>query len=233
VEPTVESHDSIATALIGLVKQIKALRYYPPHHPALQAAARESLKGFQPLLGEHPLCLTVRKDGFLVGEQPLAKTYQVLGQLAMFCFARRIQYLTVLTDLSAADLHRFVSCLLLDPQEIVSKGGMQTVLEHAGVTTIWINEQDLDVILERKRQLEAHPPEADLGTLAANSKSDKMTPGQTQRLELEKLLKLIEQEQDDQRFRQRLQELIPLLRLNGMSIETVPMRKNGLDIPIS
>jgi len=41
-----------------------------------------------------------------------------------------------------------------------------------------------------------------------------MTPGQTQRLELEKLLKLIEQEQDDQRFRQRLQELIPLLRLN-------------------
>jgi len=27
--------------------------------------------------------------------------------------------------------------------------------------------------------------------------------------------------------------MIPLLRLNGMSIETVPMRKNGLDIPIS
>jgi HEAT repeat protein len=214
LEPATDLHAKIATALIGLVKQIKALRYYPPRHPALQAAAEESLRGFQPLIGEQHLCLTVRKEGFLVGDQPLIKTYQVLGNLAMFCFARRIQYLTILPDLSAADLHRFVCCLLLDHQEIVAQGGMQVMLERARVTTIWVNEQDLSVILERKQRLEALPPGVDPGTLPENKKLSQMTPAQIQKLELEKLLKSLEQAHDDQRFRHRLQELIPLIRLN-------------------
>jgi len=215
VQPGTERHTQIAIALIGLVKQIKALRYYPPRHPALQAAAEESLRGFQPLLqdGRH-LSLTVRKEGFLLDDQPLANPYKVLGQLATFCFARRLQFLTILPDLSAADLHRFVRCLILDPQDVLKQGGIQAVLERARITTIWVNEQDLDTILERKKKLEELPPEADLATAQAEQKASSLTPAQLQALDLEKLLKQLEQEQDDQRFRYRLQELIPLLRLN-------------------
>jgi HEAT repeat protein len=213
VQPGTDHHTQISFALIGLVKQIKALRYYPPRHPALKAAAEESLKGFRPLFREsQPLCLTVRKEGFLLGEQPLTKTYQVLGQLATFCFARRIQYLTILPDLSAADLHRFVSSLNLEPHEILSQGGIQAVLERSRITTIWVNEQDLAIILERKKRLEEMPPEA--AASAQIEQKSTLTQAQLQALDLEKLLKLLEQEPDDQRFRNRLQELIPLLRLN-------------------
>jgi len=215
VQPNSDLHPQIATALTGLVKQIKALRYYPPRHPALQAAAAESLKGFQPLLqGGEPLALTVRREGFLLGDQLVAKTHQVLGQLATFCFARRIQYLTVLPDLSAGDLHRFVHSLTIDPQEIHSRGGIQAVLEQARITTIWVNETDLDIILARKQKLEELPPENDVSDAQGDGAPARVSPAQAQALDLERLIKQLEQERDDQRFRHQLQELIPLLRLN-------------------
>ena len=208
-------HSQIATALIWLVKQIKALRYYPPGHPALRAAAEESLRGFQPLLeNSRHLSLTVRKDGFLLGDQPVVSNQQVLGQLATFCFARRIQSLTVLPDLSVADLHRFVHTLALPPQEIHAQGGMPAILERARVTTIWVNELDLATILERKQRLEEQPPENTDGTIEKEQPPSHLTAAQLQALELEKLLRMLEQAQDDQRFRRLLQELIPLLRLN-------------------
>lgn len=215
MQPETDFHSQIALALTGLVKQIKALRYYPPRHPALQAAAVESLRGFQPLLeNDRHLSLTVRKEGFLFDGQPVAKTNQVLTQLATFCFARRIQFLTVLPDLSAEDLHRFVHSLILDPQEIHTQGGIQAVFERARITTIWVNEQDLDAILERRKKIEELPPETDAAVAQAEQQTANLTPAQQQALDLEKLLKLLEGEADDQRFRTRLQELIPLLRLN-------------------
>jgi len=215
VPPNSDTHPQIAIALTGLVKQIKALRYYPPRHPALQAAAAESLKGFQPLLlGGEPLALTVRREGFLLGEQPVAKTHQVLAQLATFCFARRIQYLTILPDLNASDLHRFVHCLIIDPQEIHQRGGIQKVLEQARITTIWVNETDLAAILARRQKLEELPPEGDVSEIEGEGPKARLTPAQAQALDLERLIKQLEQERDDQRFRHQLQELIPLLRLN-------------------
>jgi len=215
VQPSNERHAQIATALTGLVKQIKALRYYPPRHPALQAAATESLKGFQPLLqGGEPLSLTVRREGFLLGDQPIAKTHQVLGQLATFCFARRVRYLTILPDLNAGDLHRFVHSLTVDPQEIHSRGGIQAVLEQARISTIWVNETDLTVILARKQKMEELPPEVDSAETQGEKAQSKLTPAQKQALDLDRLIKMLEQERDDQRFRHQLQELIPLLRLN-------------------
>lgn len=218
MQPDTDLHAQISLALTGLVKQIKALRYYPPRHPALQAAAEESLRGFRPLLeGSRPLALTVRKEGFLVGERPL-KSHQVLAQLATFCFARRIQALTILPDLSAADLHRFVQCLILDPQEIHAGGGIQAVLERSRITTVWVNETDLAAILQRRKQVEALPPPEETAAEGAESGPqaglEAARSAKAQTLDLEKLLKQIEQERDDQRFRYQLQELIPLLRLN-------------------
>jgi len=204
----------IAKALTCLVKQIKALRYYPPGHPALRAAAEESLRGFRPLLDDgHHLSLTVHKEGFLVGDQPLGKTIQVLGQLATFCFARRVQSLVILPDLSAADLHRFVQHLNLLPQDIHALGGLPVALERARVTTIWANELDLTTILERKRHLEALPPDSDTGAFEEQPPPP-LSPAELQARELDHLLRKLEQVADEQQYHRLLQELIPLIRIN-------------------
>ena len=213
MQATSDLHIQIASALTGVVKQIKAIRYYPPKHPALQAAAEECLRGFRPLLasGSH-FALVVRKEGFLFDDSPVAKGNQVLVQLANFCFARRIQYLTFLADLNSRDLNHFVHYLILDPQTIQKNGGIQAILEKARVITIWANIHDLDSILERREELEQRPePESDPTAILAEG--DESAQSQGESISLEELLSLMEKEKDDGRFRHHLQELIPLLRL--------------------
>ena len=204
----------ITHALTGLIKQIKAVRYYPPRHPALQAAARQSLKGIAPLLEDsRHFSLTIRKEAFLFDGQPVAKSQQLLAQFATFCFARRVQYLTLLPELRAEELNQFIQFLVMDPQEIQRLGGLQSLLERAHLTNIWINEQDLDTILEKKQKIEAQPApdEAKIASMLAQE----MPPQpEADARNLKTVLKKLQQERDDQKFWQLLQELIPLLRLN-------------------
>lgn len=211
-----ELHSRIATALTGVIKQIKAIRYYPSKHPALKATAEESLRSFAPILasGNH-LSLTVRKEGFLFDDSPVTKTNPVLVQLANFCFARRIQHLTFLSDLNSSDLHHFVHYLLLDPQVIQKQGGIQAILEKARLTTIWANMRDLDEILERREEIEELPEDPDFDPAAVLSEGDEAEEGQAQAdaMDMENLLAKMEQGQDDANFQRSLQELIPLLRL--------------------
>lgn len=211
-----ELHNLIATALTGVVKQIKAIRYYPPKHPALKATAEESLRSFAPILaGGNHLSLTVRKEGFLFDDSPVAKTNQVIVQLANFCFARRIQHLTFLADLNSSDLHHFVHYLLLDPQIIQKQGGIQTILEKARLTTIWTNVRDLDEILQRREEIEELPEEPDFDPAAVLTEDNGVDENQSQAdvMDLETLLTKMEQEQDDERFQRSTNELIPRLRL--------------------
>jgi HEAT repeat protein len=211
-----ELHNLIATALTCVVKQIKAVRYYPAKHPALQAAAKESLRSFEPILGDgNHLSLTIRKEGFLFDDSPVAKSNQVLAQLATFCFARRIKHLTFLADLKSSDLHHFVHYLRLDPQTLQKQGGIQTILEKARLTTIWTNIRDLDKILERREEIEEIPEDPEFDPAAVLTVGEEVDEGQAQAnaMDLETLLTKMEQESNDTRFQESTQELIPLLRL--------------------
>jgi HEAT repeat protein len=209
-------YNLITTALTGVVKQIKAIRYYPPKHPALQATAEECLRGFQPILaqGNH-LALVVRKDGFLFDDNPVAKGNQVLSQLSSFCFARRIQHLTFLADLKSSDLHHFVHYLLLDPQIIQKQGGIQAILEKARLTTIWANVHDFDEILQRREEIEELPEDPDFDPGAVLEQAEEMDEARAQAdaIDLDSLLTKMGQEKNDAKFRHYLQELIPLLRM--------------------
>jgi HEAT repeat protein len=220
-----EIHNQIATALTGLIKQIKAIRYYPAKHPALKKAAEETLSGFEPVLaGGNHLSLTVKKEEFLFDDNPVAKGNEVLAQLATFCFARRIQHLTFLTDLNSSDLHHFVHYLLLDPQVIQKKGGIQALLKKARLTTIWTNIRDLDEILEQKEEIEELPEEEDFDPAAFLEEGEEVDEAQAQAeaLDMEKLLAQLEKEQNDSRFQNSLQQLIPLIRLQ-LSVERRPL----------
>ncbi len=209
-------HNQIAKALTGLIKQIKAIRYYPPRHPALKAAAEETQRGFVPILSDgNYLFLTVHKEGFIFDDTPVAKGSEVLTQLATFCFARRIKYLSFMSDLNSSDLHHFVQYLLLDPQILQKQGGIQKILEKARLTTIWTNVRDLDEILGRREEIEALPEDENFDPSAVLTDESEIDKNQVQAeaLTLQTLLTRMEQEKDDSNFDHSLQELIPLLRL--------------------
>jgi HEAT repeat protein len=168
---------------------------------ALHNLIATALTGVPILGGGSHLSVTIRKEGFLFDDSPVAKGNQVITQLATFCFARRIQHLTFLADLNSSDLHHFVHYLLLDPQILQKQGGIQAILEKARLTTIWINIRDLDAILERREKIESLPEDPEFDPAASDA------------LALETLLTRMEQENNDARFQEAIQELIPLLRL--------------------
>ncbi|MBE0598816.1 MAG: HEAT repeat domain-containing protein [Desulfuromonadales bacterium] len=210
----------LEAALRLLARLFKAVRYYPLRHPALTAAIEEARQGFAPLLqgGEH-LIFLVRKEGFLLGELPVAPANPILGKLALHLFARRVQSLLILPDLTGRDLKAFARCLSLAPPAIQSLGGMAEVLFKAKVSTLWVNETDLSRILTRKDTLEAEKydlpgdedrTDDDLEQLFESGNRKQTSGGER---DLEGLLNELRQEQSDQQYRLLLQEMPPLVRL--------------------
>ncbi|BCR06130.1 PBS lyase [Desulfuromonas versatilis] len=204
----------VENALAGLVKLVKAIGYYPPGHPALKAAVQAAAGLFEPLLGAgENLALGVRREGFLLGERPLTPQNPMLAKLASLLFARRIQRLTILPDLTPEDLRAFARCISLESAEIQRLGGIQELLYNARVSTLWVNETDLAKILAQKEILEAqkklHGEQQDEEPLSARGP----TPAARKR-DLQTVLAELRTATSDARYRQLLQELVPLLRMS-------------------
>ncbi|MFA5514695.1 MAG: HEAT repeat domain-containing protein [Desulfuromonadales bacterium] len=208
-------------ALQRLARLLKTIRYYPPRHPALAAAAESAKHGFEPLFaaGEDRLLLAVRKDFFLLDEQPFGQGNLLLKKLANHLFARRVQTLLFLPDLTGADLRSFGRCLALDVQTIHGQGGVPGVLSEAKVSTLWVNETDLSLIYKRKEEIEAQKLasagdesriEEELDQLLKNNRQE---GEKEEERSLEVLLQELREVAGDAQCRAILQEIAPLFRL--------------------
>ena len=208
-------------ALRELVKLIKAIRFYPPGHPALQGAVTGAHAAFVPLLqeGEQVVC-TVRKGGLWLGETQVGASNPLLQKLARFLFARRLQTFLVLPDLTGTDLFTFVRALSLEPTEIQQLGGLPKILHRARVTTLWVNEVDLKRIrshreeLERQKKNRTGQAETESGDKAAPwlETAEHPDAGSATEEDLGRLLRALEKEPSDQGYRRLLQQIIPLVR---------------------
>ncbi|MEJ2199965.1 MAG: hypothetical protein P8X63_02960, partial [Desulfuromonadaceae bacterium] len=130
-------------------------RFYPPEHPALKIALEKNFNQCRSLLADgQPLTLTIHKAGFAIDTTTLTFRNAELKKFATQLFARQIRTLLFLPDLNALDLQNFVRCLSLEPQELLQRGGAQTLLQEAAVATLWVNEINLTKIYEQKKVLE-------------------------------------------------------------------------------
>lgn len=203
----------VEEALKGLIKLVKADRFYPPAHPALKATAKEVQSVFASLFGgrDH-LAFIVRREGFFLEEKPVAPGNPILQKLALALFARRIHRLMILPDLTPEDLRIFIRCLSQAPDDIQGRGGMQEVLSQARVTTIWINAIDLDQVLARKDEMEAKKEKRPDSGLDAEEQTTPSLTGTDSNLE--ELIGKLQREKDDQRYKELIKELVPLIPPN-------------------
>ncbi len=223
-------------ALKDLTKLVKGLRFYPAGHPALRAALQETLQNFAPLLRKGtPLICTIRRDGFYSGDESVGRNNPALQNLALLLFSRRIHHLMILQDLSGRDLLAFSRSLSLAPPQIEERGGIQEVLRKEEVSTLWVNEIELDKVLPRKKEIEEKrrilrqaeksrrenkpglsASEKDVArdlTATPPESHQEKRPAHSSR-DLQKLLQELQRENSDQRYRTLLQELTPLVRRN-------------------
>lgn len=225
----------LETALKALAKLLVSIKFYPTGHPALKTVTSDAREGFLPLLQtEESVGVVVRRTGFFYEDEPIGSTNPMLQKLAASLFARRVQRVTVLKDLSCRDLWETAKVLLLDADVIQKSGGLQTLLQQAMVTTIWTNAVDMNSIFELKNQVEEEKSNlygtteladdeflATLGTTAAMESSDSSLPPTPQviaapvgELPFEELLKAVEMVSADQEFISLLQRLVPVVHAN-------------------
>lgn len=217
-------------ALKALAKLLVSIKFYPAGHPALKDVTSDAKSSFAPLLqARESVVVIVRRSGFFYEDEPVGNTNEMLQKLAGNLFARRIQRLLILKDLSCRDLWETARILLLDVDVIQKKGGIQTLLQQAKVTTIWTNAIDISGIFELKKQLEVEKSTqygsaeladekflAALGESVAEESSDtssSLAPeAPAGELPFEELLKAVESASADQEFSRLLQRLIPVVQ---------------------
>ncbi|HEY5673925.1 MAG TPA: HEAT repeat domain-containing protein [Malonomonas sp.] len=148
----------LETALSGLVKLTKALKFYPAEHPTLIAAAEETCQSFQPLLAQHDTRpYHVTKDGFSLDALPLAPGNQNLKELAQKLVERRVRHLLFLPELANHELLIFAEQIALPAEQLFKQGGLPQQLSDRGIKSIWINEPDLEKVLGNLNQWGGEP----------------------------------------------------------------------------
>ena len=210
----------LENALRSLARVMKAAGFYPPGHPALRAQVLEGVKAWRPLLAEDNLIFSVRKDLFVFDETQVGKNAPFLPQLATAFFARRVQKVLVMQDFSDRDLLGLARALAIRPEVVAKKGGIEELLLQARVMTLWFNELQLDRIAKRREEAEkalaANPgkPGAanqwDEPLLEEVAEQPEETPKELR--DLEELLRHLQEDIPDDRYRLLLQELPPQLR---------------------
>jgi len=216
------SQDNIAgleAALKNLVKLIKAVQYYPPAHPTLRETLHETARSIAVLIpGDDEFICSVRKDGFYLNDKPVGHRNAIVAKLAPYLFARRINHLMFLPGLDINDLQAFARCLTMEAIEVQRMGGIHELLVKARVSTIWVNMVEPAQYMELKKEIEEQKAKfagdqqedetEDHGGAAPETEFTEEERG------LEKVLRELQKEAVDQRFRYLLQELIPHVHLN-------------------
>ncbi|HMN02419.1 MULTISPECIES: HEAT repeat domain-containing protein [Geobacter] len=205
--------------LAELYRALKALTFYPEGHPQraeVLARAHAALRGS---LWGHELAFVIGKSGFTTSEggafvEPTAMTQALAREL----FIRRVKRLTILPDLGAADLSLFITLLATDYRDIHEAGGMEALMTQLGLTTIWVNEMDLDEIRRKRAVVELARAAAvhDRAPEEAKSTAEEVAargeapeegreaggPPEEGRLEAEAIIDRMERETSDDRYRE-------------------------------
>lgn len=219
--------EQVSAALLGIGKLLKAVRFYPPGHPALESTCKESLCLLTPLLLQGKLILTVRKTGFSWQEEPVGSEIPVLKELAFYFFARLVHRLLFLPDLTTRDLEAFARCAIREPIEIQQAGGLQELLLQQHITGLFLNETDLQTVLARRDEIFAEqgidseelnnnpfdPPSEPSSSAAPEpvlSPEAIMESLISSQLDPKELLRQLENEDSDQRYHLLCQKIVAI-----------------------
>ena len=203
-------------ALAEFYKALKALAFYPENHPLRNDIIHKAHQVMANLLNEGGLALTVRRDGlsFVNREVPIENTPMTTA-LAKELFAREVQQLIVLPELSLRDFTEFLSVLAMEPHTIIGEGGLAGILAKRGIQTIIANEIDITAVFTKKMSGESSDEAVSDGTSIHDGPAqqeslpvEESAHDQLADLQIEELITLMNTEADDNRYRQMARILL-------------------------
>ena len=240
IRPQNESARGMGAVLADVYKALKSVSFYPAGHPLRNEIIQEAHKSLQFMLAEKELVLIVARSGFSTSDGAVpVEANQMTQALAAELFKRRIQRLTLFSDLTLEDFREFLQLLSLDLHKLASAGGMASEMVVHGIRTIWANEIDLSVIWEKRQamdtidlvsagaveetgliQADEDAADATLGT----NPPDFQLPEEPEKV-LEELIAGLKNETDDNRYQQlarMLADKAEKLKENGIFMPLLP-----------
>lgn len=202
----------LESALNSLVKALKALTFYPAGHPQRDESVVSAFNQLQPLLNEQELVLLWSKDACTVADRPAVKSTSLTAKgLAREMLTRKLQRLTILPEVTLRDLMAFLTIMTVEAAAVLARGGIETEMTAAGITTIGANEVDLNAL---KSHLEQEK-ESDESIAEESARDDRDAKAGAENsaqlqdaLELDALLAQLKQETNEPRYLQLLRGII-------------------------
>jgi HEAT repeat protein len=212
----------IEQALSGLVKLMKALRFYPKGHPSLNGTVTDCMASLQALLNrQERRAIQVTQTGFSLGADKIGEKNLSLLELAHLLAERRVNQLIFLDDLPPQELLTFLEGLSLPAEEIYSIGGLPAFLRKHRVQSIWLNESSLDSAMLKRQLLIA---EAEKAKATLNEGPLRLAePLETVDIseQVRKVLAQLRKDQSNEGYQQQLDQLLKIapvyFALNGLS----------------
>jgi hypothetical protein len=131
---------SVAVLLRQLWLGLSTYRLYPDHpeRPGFAAAVDRVGAAAAEVLVEGPVDLEVRSDRILLRGTPVPNE-DALERLALACFERRVERLTVTGVPTAPELERLYAALSTPPKDLEEAGGIDVVLDRRDDATITVS----------------------------------------------------------------------------------------------
>ena len=197
-------------ALAVTYKALKAFTFYPEDHPLRERILLGAYQALAHLAKDGMVSLVVHRGGFSFADKhaPI-ETTPMTKALAEELFAREIQRLIVLPELSLTEFTGFLSLLALDPPRIIAGGGLAALLKQHGIVAIALDEIDISAVFTRKKAeladeeavAQAAGAQTESGQEGAPAEAENLQD-QLGQLSIRELLALLSGDGDEHRYRQ-------------------------------
>ncbi|WP_224983263.1 HEAT repeat domain-containing protein [Geomonas agri] len=212
-------------ALAETSKALKAFSFYPENHPLRSQILSSAYEAITNLVRHAPVTLIVQRGGFAIAGRPeTIESNPMTKALAQELFARELQRLTFLPEVSQTDLSALLSALAVPPQKIAEEGGVAGMLARNGISAVMVNQIDVSAVYTKKTVAQTEEEAGESGAEVIEERAAEAAPapgnaaGQTSEPGIDQILAALVAETDEERYRQLarllLKKALPL-KLEG------------------
>jgi len=202
-------------ALAATCKALRAFSFYPENHPLREQLLHGAYQAVADLTKAGRVCLIVQRNGFAFADREAAiENTPMTTALAQELFARELQRLTFLPEISLTEYTRFLSLLSTAPQKLSDDGGVPAIMKRSGIQAIVVNEIDISAVFTKKKVGETADEAAAEGSEAREEReqdfahSDGSLSDPLNELSVAELLALMTAEADDVKYGQLARVLL-------------------------
>jgi hypothetical protein len=191
-------------AILEVHKALKSSAFYPENHPLRNDIVHRAYELLVLAMDGKDLSLLVTRNGLAstAGAPPIQNT-AAAKSLARELFAREIQRLSFLPQLSMKEFEDFLSLLTIEPQKILTDGGMEQILADRAIRNIITNEIDISAVFTKMGVADTGSTEASQETIETRQgivEIESLPLDEMEDMEIDEVIAAMKKEADDRRY---------------------------------